>query len=310
MCRRNKIKNLDTLILKSESLDDYKKEILRIRYLRILWDFQNRCKFYSWIYHLCRIMVTVGSLLVPALMSIQYSKENLFSFTQSLEIPIYWTTWAISLMVTIANGFFTLFKIDKKYYFLHSIYEKLQSEGHQYFSLTGKYSGILNKNKRKPTHENQFIYFCHNIEKIKMSQVFEEFLKINDTSTSSSHSNDNKGNNDNSNPGNLMNETMNMNRLGSLIPRDKVGISESSSSHSNESVVSGEDRGLGVERFQEEIYNDSMDVQTSQIQNSRNRTQKSLFPRVCINIAREPSTNISCIDDGNESDKTSVHSNF
>jgi hypothetical protein len=300
MCKRNKIKNLDNLIIKSQTLDEYKKEILKIRYLRILWDFQNRCKFYSWIYHLCRIIVTVGSLLVPALMSIQYSKENLFSFTQSMEIPIYWTTWSISLMVTIANGFFTLFKIDKKYYFLHSIYEKLQSEGHQYFSLTGKYSGILNKNKRRPTHENQFIYFCHNIEKIKMSQVFEEFLKINDNTSTSNHQSDNRASNPSHNP---MSETMNMNRLGSLIPDGKIRISEESSSNeSNDSVASGEDRIPN--EYNGRIYIDSMEVQ-----NSYPRTQINSPPRrVCINITREPSSNISCIDDGNESDKTSVHS--
>jgi hypothetical protein len=183
MCRRTKLRNFNVLVDTAE-LPDYKKELLKFRYLKILRDFQNRCRWYSSIFHNCRIMVSVGSLLVPALMSIQYSKNSLFSSIQSFEVPIYWATWAISLMVTIANGIYTLFKIDKRYYFLHSVYEKLQSEGYQYLSLTGKYSGRLNKTKRAPTHENQFIYFCHNIEKIKLSQVYEEFFKLSETNSS------------------------------------------------------------------------------------------------------------------------------
>ena len=36
-----------------------------------------------------------------------------------------------------------LVKIDKKYYFLNTTLERLRSEGWQYFSLTGRYSGHL-----------------------------------------------------------------------------------------------------------------------------------------------------------------------
>ena len=76
------------------------------------------------------------------------------------------------------NGILTLFKIDKKYYFIHTMLERLRSEGWQYFSLTGRYSGHLTSNN-KPTHENQFVFFTHYIEKIKMKQIYEK--KIEDT---------------------------------------------------------------------------------------------------------------------------------
>ncbi len=95
-----------------------------------------------------------------------------------METQIYWVTWGISLLVTISNGILTLFKIDKKYYFLHTTYEQLQSEGWQFLELTGRYSGILNRHKRIPTHANQFLYFCYAIEKIKMKQVEEEYFKL------------------------------------------------------------------------------------------------------------------------------------
>jgi hypothetical protein len=73
-----------------------------------------------------------------------------------------------------------MFKIDKKYYFLHTTYEHLRSEGWQYIQLSGKYSGFYTPNE-KPTHENQFIYFCHSVEKVKMKQIEEEYYKLTDS---------------------------------------------------------------------------------------------------------------------------------
>jgi hypothetical protein len=66
--------------------------------------------------------------------------------------------------------------VDKKYYFLNTTMERLRSEGWQYVGLTGRYSGHLIGN-RQPTHQNQFVYFVHYIEKIKMKQVEEEYYK-------------------------------------------------------------------------------------------------------------------------------------
>lgn len=68
----------------------------------------------------------------------------------------------------------TLFKVDKKYYFLNTTMERLRSEGWQYVGLTGRYSG----HGITPTHQNQFLTFTHHIEKIKMKQVEEEYFKM------------------------------------------------------------------------------------------------------------------------------------
>jgi hypothetical protein len=54
--------------------------------------------------------------------------------------------------------------------------ERLRTEGWQYMGLTGRYSGHLTQNQI-PTHQNQFVYFTHQIEKIKMKQVEEEYYK-------------------------------------------------------------------------------------------------------------------------------------
>lgn len=125
----------------------------------------------SIMFHVSRTIITVGSLLVPALLSIQNNSSK------EINEQVYWATWFTSLLVTICNGLQTLFKLDKKYYSVHTVMEQMISEGWQYIELTAKYSGFYHP-KEKPTHDNQFIYFCHAIEKIRMRQIEEEYYKL------------------------------------------------------------------------------------------------------------------------------------
>jgi hypothetical protein len=48
--------------------------------------------------------------------------------------------------------------------------------------LTGRYSGHL-INNQVPTHQNQFVFFTHQIEKIKMKQIEEEYYKSDEKAT-------------------------------------------------------------------------------------------------------------------------------
>ena len=174
-------------ILQDLDLSETQKEIIRIRYLSILENFQRRSRNYSYVFFAGHFIVTVGSLFVPALLSIQNSDKN-YSFGVNFSIQVYWTTFVISLLVTIFNGIITLFKVDKKYYFLNTTLERLRSEGWQYFSLTGRYSGHL-IGHQNPTHANQYIYFTHYVEKIKLKQVEEEYYKAEEKPPTTPNSN-------------------------------------------------------------------------------------------------------------------------
>jgi len=158
-------------IFQSLKIEQYKKTVLQQRYLEILRNFHFRAVYLGYFFYISRVIVTVGSILVPAFLSIQNSTGS---------SQIYWATWIISLSVTISNGFMTLFKLDKKYFFINTTLEMLYSEGWQYAGLSGRYSG---KDTTIPvTHENQFLIFFHMAEKIKMRQVEEEYWKFTDTS--------------------------------------------------------------------------------------------------------------------------------
>jgi hypothetical protein len=169
-CRRPQPTPFEVAI-QTVTLIPRQKVIFERRYLPLVTGMRRRAAYMSNLFHISRTLITVGSLLVPALLSIQNNSS------QSINEQVYWATWFISLLVTVCNGLQSLFKLDKRYYATHTILEQVISEGWQYIGLTAKYSGFYTPRER-PTHENQFIYFCHAIEKIRMSQVEEEYYKM------------------------------------------------------------------------------------------------------------------------------------
>jgi hypothetical protein len=169
-CRESKDRYGFSLVLQSLDLTEVEKEIIQTRYLSMLENFQKRARQYASLFFVGHFIITVGSLFVPALLSIQNSSYA--TSHSEFGSQIYWLTFALSLLVTMCNGMITLFKVDKKYYFLNTTMERLRSEGWQYVGLTGRYAG------NGSTHQNQFLTFTHHIEKIKMKQVEEEYHKM------------------------------------------------------------------------------------------------------------------------------------
>ena len=166
-------------ILQGLDLSNVQKQIILSRYVHLMEHLQKRVRMYNRIFYIGHTIITVGSLFVPALLSIQNSSTL---SNPSSSTNIYWATFIISLLVTTFNGILTLFKIDKKYYFLNTTLERLRTEGWQYLGLTGRYSGHLIQHQQ-PTHENQFVFFTHQIEKIKMKQIEEEYYKSDEKTT-------------------------------------------------------------------------------------------------------------------------------
>ena len=164
--------NIIALFDSIQGITPLQKRLLKERYAGLFTDFQRRSKRFTALYYSLRIIVTVGSLLVPAFLSIQYTTLG------NAEQTIYWITWLLSLAVTTSNGVYTLFKVDKKYYYLVTAFELLKSEAWQYLELTGKYASKING--PVSTHANQYIFFSHALEKHKLKQVEEEYYKFYD----------------------------------------------------------------------------------------------------------------------------------
>lgn len=141
---------------------------IKHRYYFLMKEYRRRCFLYSFLFYFLKTTMTAGSLAVPALLTIQ-TKD-----TSSNDV-MYWVTWTISLAVTTANGLMTLFKLDKRFFQLHGVSERLRSETWQYLTLSGRYSGHYGN--AVPTHVNQYVYYCSHVEKIRMKHVEEEFIK-------------------------------------------------------------------------------------------------------------------------------------
>jgi hypothetical protein len=120
---------------------------------------------------------------VPALLSVQYTDAfPAAPFTQA----VHWTAWILSLCVTISNGIMTMFKLDKKYYLFHASFEQLKTEGWQYLALAGHYRTSGEGAPAENSHEIQFISFCQTIERIRMRQMEEEYIKLQEIRTQDS----------------------------------------------------------------------------------------------------------------------------
>ena len=151
-------------------IDNNQKLIIKHRFTSLLEEYGDRSLRYSISFHTLRITITIGSLIVPAILSVQ------FTGTQT-SISVYWIVWFLSLLVTISNALLTLLKVDKKYYSINTVFHHIVSEGWLYIELSGKYSGFKTPGET-PTHKNQFVYFCHSLEKIRMKQVEDEYFKL------------------------------------------------------------------------------------------------------------------------------------
>jgi hypothetical protein len=163
-------------------IDDAQKLIIKHRFTSLLEEYGDRSWKYAFAFHSLRITITIGSLIVPAILSVQ------FTASQS-SASVYWIVWFLSLLVTISNALVTLLKVDKKYYILNTVFHHIVSEGWLYIELSGKYSGYKTPGET-PTHKNQFVFFCHSLEKIRMKQVEDEYFKLTEINNNANQTHD------------------------------------------------------------------------------------------------------------------------
>lgn len=146
----------------------HQRETIKARYRFLMNEYRRRGSLYTFLFYILRITMTVGSLAVPALLSLRVAGPD-------AEAILYWFTWGISLAVTTSNGMMTLFKMDKRFFMLHAIAERIRTETWQYLALSGRYSGHYGG--IRPTHRNQYVFYCSHLEKIRMKHIEEEYIR-------------------------------------------------------------------------------------------------------------------------------------
>lgn len=146
-----------------------KRTWIEERYIPMLRTSYRHCRRIAVMFNTNRLVITIGSIIVPALLSIQRSDSP-------AEASIYWITWTASLLVTICNGLMTMFKLDRKYYLFHASFEQLKTEGWQYLALAGAYGA-----PEAHTHEAQFEAFARAVERLRMRETEEVYIKLQDS---------------------------------------------------------------------------------------------------------------------------------
>ena len=169
--------DMDNMFDRLTDLTQQQRDTIKERYRFLMAEYRRRLLMYALLFYVLRITMTVGSLTVPALLSLNVSPND-----QTL---LKWLTWAISLAVTTANGLITLFKVDKRFFMLHSVAERLRTEAWQFLALAGRYSGHYGGHR--PTHANQYVYFTSQMEKIRMKHIEEEFIRQADMGDAQKH---------------------------------------------------------------------------------------------------------------------------
>ena len=156
---------IDNLDLPNELEDN--KEILKARFVEEVSYYEKKRDHTKKFYNVFRFIVTTGSILLPAILSI--GQMDPAKLPRHFDQVTYWSSWSISLMVTISNGFLQLFSLDKNYFSYSLVVEQLKTEGWQYFGLSGKY-------EEYETHTKEaYKDFSKAIENIKRKQVEQEF---------------------------------------------------------------------------------------------------------------------------------------
>ena len=177
-------------------LDAMSKQILRNRYINLVNSLEVASKRSSFWFTTLNTLTTVGSIIVPALISVQDRtfQANASDHDQvTHENNIYWASWGVSLMVTLSNALLRLFSLDKTYITRKIKSNHLKSEGWLFLELAGDYSNYS-------SHQDAFTPFCNQIEKIKTEQITEEYTFESSMSTSPSYTSSNvsqRRNNDN-----------------------------------------------------------------------------------------------------------------
>ena len=144
------------------------RAVIKERYRFLMSEYRWRARFYTMLFYVLRITMTVGSLAVPAMLSLNNLEDQAAR-------GLYWGTWGLSLAVTTANGLLTLFKLDKRFFMLHAVAERLRTETWQYLTLSGRYSGHYGG--IRPTHRNQYVYYTSKMEKIRMRHIDDEYVR-------------------------------------------------------------------------------------------------------------------------------------
>ena len=148
-------------------LSKYRRNIIKKRYTKLVIYYENYAVDVNNKYNICRLIISVGSMILPTLQTIQ-NNESVAAYKDE----IFWAAIGTSLGVMISNNLISMFSLDRKYVMYAVTAEKLKAIGWKYFELSDMFSS--------KTHIENWVLFWNEVEKIKKLQVIAEFTDNDD----------------------------------------------------------------------------------------------------------------------------------
>jgi hypothetical protein len=135
-------------LIEKTNLTEIEKQATRSRVISVVLRLRSHLSRLTWSYNILRTTTTVGSVLVPSLLAFQNA--------DTLEITSI-SMWGVGLAVTLSNAFISLFRVDKHYYTIGTLLEKIESEAWMFLTQCGYYEqsvaeGILGEGHRASFH--------------------------------------------------------------------------------------------------------------------------------------------------------------
>lgn len=149
-------------IIDKLDISSFKKNIIRKRYVKLVLNYETHYDVTHYRYNLCRVLISVGSMMLPTLQTIQ-NNENV----ASIKDEIFWSAIGTSLTVMVCNNIISMFSLDRRYIMYAVTCEKLKSIGWQYFEESGMFSNSC--------HADNYTKFWNEIEKTIKLQIMSEF---------------------------------------------------------------------------------------------------------------------------------------
>ena len=167
--------------LNNSPLSSEQKLYFQNRYLDLVNRYRKKYRRINFMYNTLRLTVMIGSIFIPALLTLQKDPTTIISITT------YWVVFALSLFVTLSNSMLELFNVAavNTKYWLHV--QRLETEGWQFLNLTESYSKFETVNQG-------FQKFTSRVEKLHLSLVFDMLRLENKNKSASSKPEKDTGN--------------------------------------------------------------------------------------------------------------------
>ena len=148
------------IILGTTNLSNEQKILYRRRFLNKLFYIRREKHVLGVLYYMYKFFSTTLGVAIPALLSIQYyyNSEN------SINNPIYWSAWGLSLLGGFINGYTHIFKVEERFFLMRIFYQKMKYECWAFLFLFKKYEIKVDDVKLK--HAEVFSMFMESIESI------------------------------------------------------------------------------------------------------------------------------------------------